>query len=79
MSTTRILPAIGAPVSSPAFDPSAVQNTSIGELVYGATLFTTELARRMADPTTAHEFAPFLVDPRRGLVRFQTHRGHRPM
>src|SRR5690625_5018265 len=62
MSTTRILPAIGAPVSSPAFDPSAVQNTSIGELVYGATLFTTELARRMADPTTAHEFAPFLVD-----------------
>src|SRR5690625_1557534 len=62
MSTTRILPAIGAPVSSPAFDPSAVQNTSIGELVYGATLFTTELARRMADPTTAHEFAPLLVD-----------------
>ncbi|HEY4558466.1 MAG TPA: hypothetical protein VIG82_09775, partial [Enteractinococcus sp.] len=62
MTTTRILPDIGTPVSSGAFDEAAIGDMSIGELVYGATLFNTELARRMADPATAHEFAHFVVE-----------------
>ncbi|HEY4557839.1 MAG TPA: HNH endonuclease signature motif containing protein [Enteractinococcus sp.] len=62
MSTTRILPNIGSPVSSGAFDEAAIGDMSIGELVYATTLFNTELARRMANPATAHEFAQFILE-----------------
>src|SRR5690625_2529758 len=56
---TKLLPDIGAPVSSPAFDETAIPDMSIGEVAYAAALFQSVLAQRMADPATLGEFAQF--------------------
>jgi len=62
MTSTRILPDIGTPVSLPGFDEQVTDGMSVGQLAYAATLFTTALVGRMANPATAHGFAPFVVD-----------------
>ena len=61
MDTTQILPNIGSPVSSPAFDPSAADDMSVGEAMYAVTFFASVVAKRMADPATANEFARFVT------------------
>ena len=63
MDTTQILPNIGSPVSSPAFDPSAADDMSVGEAMYAVAFFASVVAKRMADPVTAGEFARFVVAP----------------
>ncbi|HEY4577548.1 MAG TPA: hypothetical protein VIG67_06810, partial [Yaniella sp.] len=60
MATTKILPNIGSPVSSPAFDESAAEAMSIGEAAYAATFFLKIYAQKLADPAAANEFAQFL-------------------
>src|SRR5690625_3592828 len=61
MDTTQILPSIGAPVSSPAFDESAIPGMSLGEAAYAMTLFAKVFLERIADPAAVHEFAAFLT------------------
>src|SRR5690625_119649 len=61
MDTTQILPSIGAPVSSPAFDESAIPGMSLGEAAYAMTLFAKVLLERIAEPAAVHEFAAFLT------------------
>ncbi len=60
---TQILPNIGSPVSSPAFEESAISDMSVGEVVYAATLFAIEMVKRMSDPATGPEFARFVTQP----------------
>jgi hypothetical protein len=60
VATTKILPNIGSPVSSPAFDESAAENMSIGEAAYAATFFLKIYAKKLADPAAAHDIAQFL-------------------
>lgn len=71
MDTTQILPSIGSPVSSPAFDESAIEDMSIGEVAYAAALFTRVLAKRVADPAAAHAFARFITAPGADWSGFQ--------
>ncbi|GAA4476179.1 hypothetical protein GCM10023190_13150 [Enteractinococcus fodinae] len=61
MDTTQILPNIGSPVSSPAFDPAAADDMSVGEAVYAAAFFADVAAQRMADPAAAGDFARFVT------------------
>ena len=61
MDTTQILPDIGSPVSSPAFDPAAAEDMSVGEAAYAAAFFTSVFAKRMADPAAAGGFARFVT------------------
>ncbi|GAA4480210.1 hypothetical protein GCM10023190_24650 [Enteractinococcus fodinae] len=61
MDTTQILPNIGSPVSSPAFDPSAADEMSVGEAAYAAAFFANVAVKRMADPAAAGEFARFVT------------------
>src|SRR5690625_2844879 len=60
VATTKILPNIGSPVSSPAFDEAAAEAMSIGEAAYAATFFLKIYAQKLADPAAANEFAQFL-------------------
>src|SRR5690625_5510743 len=60
---TKLLPNIGIPVSSPAFDETAIPDMSIGEVAYAAALFQSVLAQRMADPATLGEFSQFSTAP----------------
>src|SRR5699024_1787708 len=60
VATTKILPNIGSPVSSPAFDEAAAETMSIGEAVYAATFFLKIYAQKLADPAAANEIAQFL-------------------
>ena len=60
MAITQILPNIGSPVSSPAFDESAAEAMSIGEAAYAATFFLKIYAKKLADPAAANEIAQFL-------------------
>ena len=58
---TKILPNIGAPVSSPAFDPTKIAAMSISEVVYAEVLFLLEAIKRLADPAVANKFARFVT------------------
>src|SRR5699024_2817994 len=60
VAATKILPNIGSPVSSPAFDESAAEAMSIGEAAYAATFFLKIYAKKLADPAAANEIAQFL-------------------
>src|SRR5690625_1116192 len=60
VATTKILPNIGSPVSSPAFDEAAAEAMSIGEAAYAATFFLKIYAQKLADPAAANEIAQFL-------------------
>lgn len=59
MDDTRILPDIGSPVSSAAFDEDAIDAMSLGELAYAATVFQRAFSERMASPEAFHELATF--------------------
>lgn len=59
MDANKILPDIGSPVVLHGLKEDDIDDMSIGELVYATTLLQQKLARRMADPATAHEFATF--------------------
>jgi len=72
MDFTKLLPNIGAPVSSPAFDASKIAEMSVGETAYGAALFLSALAQRMADPATLGEFAQFSTAPGADWSGFQS-------
>ena len=61
MATTKILPNIGAPVSSPAFNEAAAQDMSIGEAAYAAAFFAKLYAQKLADPAAANEIARFVT------------------
>lgn len=61
MTTTEILPNIGTPVSVPGFDENAIDSWSIGQHHYATTVLLKRLAKRLADPATAHEFATYAV------------------
>src|SRR5690625_396464 len=71
MDTTKILPNIGARVSSPAFDASKIAEMSVGETAYAAAVFLSALAQRMADPATLGEFAQFSTAPGADWSGFQ--------
>src|SRR5690625_113209 len=62
MDFTKLLPDIGAPVSSPAFDETAVPEMTIGETAYAAALFLSAFAQRIADPAAIDEFARFITE-----------------
>ena len=60
MATTKILPDIGSPVSSPAFDETAADDMSLGEAAYAATFFMKVYSQKLADPGAAHDIARFV-------------------
>ena len=59
LDITQILPNIGAPVTSAAFDEAAAADMSLGQAAYAATFFTKLFAKKLADPAAAHEIAQF--------------------
>jgi len=63
LAITQILPNIGSPVSSPAFDESAADDMSLGEAMYAAAFFSKIVAQKIADPAAAGEFARFIEAP----------------
>src|SRR5690625_2497070 len=73
MDFTKLLPNIGAPVSSPAFDATAIPAMSVGETAYAAAVFLSALAQRMANPATLGEFAQFSMAPGADWSGFHPH------
>src|SRR5699024_3494973 len=59
MKIQQILPDIGLPVSVTWLDEKGIENASIGEIAYVATLMQKKLTERLADPGLSNEVAVF--------------------
>lgn len=55
----NIFPPTSSPVSLPAIDVDAIEDMSIGEVGYAATLLLREFAQRLANPAAVNELALF--------------------
>lgn len=59
MELPSILPSMGDPVSTAIINAEELQNASIGETIYAATLLAQIVSARMGDPHTYHKLATF--------------------